>query len=386
MTARRVVCALAVSTVLAAPAPALGVANGRDAPAGRYPWMATLFHRRAGGLLNNEQCGATLIAPDRLLTAAHCVEGLAPNQVRIYLGLDRLTQPHRRLLEVAGFSVMPGYRVVPSPVRPHDLQASATANDVALILLGQPVNDVAPLAQASPLDALLSAPGTPVLLLGHGRTRDFGSSPTAPDRGGPSDALRQASQVVQTLAHCRGVFGRLFSAGQLCAIDPLGRPPGGACAGDSGGPLVAADLARGALQLGIVIYGGETQAARCEEGTYPDVYTYVAAVRGFVDQAEPPVAPFSTATPRVVRRAADGRRPRCLRGRWHGDGIRFSYRWEDHRRISPGGNGFLRLAAGSSPLLRAHVRPGAHLACVVTGANRAGHFERSSLAVAIRAS
>jgi hypothetical protein len=143
---------------------------------------------------------------------------------------------------------------------------------------------------------------------------------------------------------------------------------------------VAPDLALEPVQIGIVIYGGETQGARCEAGRYPDVYTQVAFVRDFARQARPPLAPFSTATPRIVRRAADGGRPRCLRGEWAGGGLRFRYRWEDRRRLSPDRRGFLVLARGRSPVLRVRERPGERLACVVIAGNRGGHFARSSRA------
>ena len=33
-----------------------------------------------------------------------------------------------------------------------------------------------------------------------------------------------------------------------------------------------------------MIYGGETQGARCERGRYPDVYTATSGIRGFTDR------------------------------------------------------------------------------------------------------
>ena len=48
-------------------APAQGVVNGSEVDAASVPWFVAL----PGG-------GATLVAPDRLLTAAHCVRGRPP--------------------------------------------------------------------------------------------------------------------------------------------------------------------------------------------------------------------------------------------------------------------------------------------------------------------
>ena len=79
------------------PATAHAIANGDPAPAGTQPWMATIVGKRAGGAVRNERCGATLVAPDRLLTAAHCVEGTGPRQVRVLLGVDHVSTPGREL-------------------------------------------------------------------------------------------------------------------------------------------------------------------------------------------------------------------------------------------------------------------------------------------------
>ena len=268
---RRAACALVLAAGLMTPQAAHAVAHGTPAPAGAYPWMATMVWNRGHDNVSDLHCGATLIAPSRLLTAAHCVEGLRPRAVRVYLGADRLRHPARRALRVARFRTLAGYRVVPSPVRPHDVSASATVNDAALILLAQPVRDVGPVSLAGPLDALLVAPGTPALLLGHGR-RTAAPARRSADRGRPTDALEQAGQSILAPTRCRSAFGRLFARGQLCAQAPAGAVRAGACPGDSGGPLVVTDVLRGPVEVGIVIYGGETQGARCEGGRYPDVY------------------------------------------------------------------------------------------------------------------
>jgi hypothetical protein len=274
--------ALGLAAALALPAPpALGIAHGVGAPAGAYPWMATLVWNRGHDNVRDLHCGATLIAPDRLLTAAHCVAGLRPRAVRAYLGADRLTHPPRGPLRIARFRTLAGYRVVPSPVRPHDFGASATVNDAAVVLLATPVRDVRPVALPGPLDGLLAAPGTAALALGHGRTT-AGPRGRGPDRGAPTDPLRQAGQAILAPARCRAVFGRLFARGQLCAQAPAGAVQAGACPGDSGGPLIVGDVLRGPVEVGIVIYGGETEGARCEGGRYPDVYTSTASLAAFL--------------------------------------------------------------------------------------------------------
>ena len=56
---------LAVAAALLAVAPAEAVVGGKRVDAREVPWFANL----------NGFCGGTLVAPDRVVTAGHCVRG-----------------------------------------------------------------------------------------------------------------------------------------------------------------------------------------------------------------------------------------------------------------------------------------------------------------------
>jgi len=62
---------------LAAPAPAFAVAGGATIDIATVPFTAS-----------TTACTATLIAPDRLLTAAHCVESTDPDRSYVIVGAD----------------------------------------------------------------------------------------------------------------------------------------------------------------------------------------------------------------------------------------------------------------------------------------------------------
>ena len=60
------------------------VVGGLKTPPNRFPWLAGLYQNR------NEEwthtCGGSLISSQHVLTAAHCVEKVVPDKIRVLLG------------------------------------------------------------------------------------------------------------------------------------------------------------------------------------------------------------------------------------------------------------------------------------------------------------
>ena len=113
----RLCIALAAVATCAAAAPAGAVIGGEPLEAKDVPWFTSV-----------SGCGGTLVAPDRLLTAAHCVGGIAPDDMAPTV----VNGEPRTITHVA---MHPGYR--------HS-NGHNYLDDVAIAQLDQPVTSVAP--------------------------------------------------------------------------------------------------------------------------------------------------------------------------------------------------------------------------------------------------
>src|SRR3954451_24621756 len=184
------------------------VFHGAATNPAEIPWFAALYEETATPV-----CGGTLVTPDRVLTAAHCVQGRGPGSFAIAIGDHRF--------KARGIFFPRNYRLIRSPVRPDDYSASASIDDIAVIVLTAPVTDVAPVPIAHPAPA----DREPTTTVGRGITGPSGDQPDAP---------RQAGQQVLPTADCRRLYHRLLHASRhLCTNDPT-PTKAQACPGDSG--------------------------------------------------------------------------------------------------------------------------------------------------------
>jgi hypothetical protein len=198
-------------------APILG---GQPTTVGQFPTVVAI---EAGGGL----CTATLITPEWVLTAAHCIQGASVGSVRVHFGTVNVFQQPGVTRGAAQLIPHPSFNI-----------RSLGKHDIGLIKLSAPVTDITPVPVNLYKD---KAPiGITVTMVGFGTTAAGG-------RG--STGIQMT--VEQTSVACTSFAGS--NDDLLCFSQVSGK---GKCQGDSGGPSFAIVDGR-VTQVGVTSFGDQ---------------------------------------------------------------------------------------------------------------------------------
>jgi len=228
---------------LGCPLTGRAIANGEPATAAQFadetPWAVLLVHGDGPA-----GCTGSLIAPQFVLTAAHC----ASDGLTVLYG-SRSREAARRVV-VREVIRHPGYTSQP------------ITNDLALLRLAYPLH-VRPVPIATRAESWdLIRPGAEATIVGWGAT---------PGVAGRPDLLHRADIR----------FEEVRIMGTHIAYTA---PRGGPCTGDSGGPLLITGHDGKPVLVGIAsVTGGNL----CDTGGGLAGYTHVAALQAFIREHVP---------------------------------------------------------------------------------------------------
>jgi secreted trypsin-like serine protease len=370
---RLLVWAVALGALLCA-APAHAVVGGFRAGDGEYPWAASIVVAGQPAVGDNPHfCGGTVIATNRVLTAAHCVdpggrEQLTPSSVEVIVGQTSLCAGAAISpvcpasdVNVNGNALTPyatGRRLAVSAISLHPLaDVDHYYGDVAILTLAGTVDpsEVMPVvseaganavSDTTPATADAWGADTPMYVLGWGTVcwsgSQCGQSNVLRWSGGSSGA--NALLPRQTDAYCASAYGSAFrSSDMLCAgaTTGAGSVPD-SCRGDSGGPLLkladnskdgptTATTASLWRLVGVVSWGPDGCGVAGQPGVYARLGS--AALSGYVADPAPPSMPAPAAAPAgpsITGSYQAGGEITCNAGTWTG-ATSFSFKlWKDN--------------------------------------------------------
>ena len=213
-------------------------------------------------------CTGSLIAPDRVLTAAHCVRSSKPRRMRVIVGSPWSAGPRAR----------PSYRVRRVRIDP-DYRPRLDRRDVAVITLRTPTTAPAVELATARESAAATRTGKQVYSAGWGARSPWGLR--------LAKRLKSTRELVYSNRTCQRYYLKsgFDSRSMICVLGVRASRLRSrfslattSCSGDSGGPLIA--RTRAGLRLVGVVSAGPLPC-----GSAPSIYARVSAELGFIRRA-----------------------------------------------------------------------------------------------------
>jgi trypsin len=227
------------------------IVGGTVAHTADTPWAIQLSNSGSPDA-TGEYCGSTLVAANKIVTAAHCTTEPASTYTAIQ-GRDVLSDKSTgKESKISNIWVDPQYGQQPG-------------HDVAVLTLATPFDGVPTLALET--DKAADKVGAASIVYGWGDTEGTG----------PADTFQKVDVPVLGDAYCAKAYASegYTADGEICA----GYAEGGkdSCQGDSGGPLVLNGRLFGVVSWGV----GCADAGN--PGVYAEVATYAAELQQQID-------------------------------------------------------------------------------------------------------
>ncbi|XP_077306221.1 serine protease 33-like [Lithobates pipiens] len=251
----------AADSVCGSPSVSSRIVSGTNSMDGAWPWQVAVLAETVNG---HTLCGGSLISPEWVMTAAHCIHRpIRVSNYKVYLGMYQLNviSSHTVLANVSSIIVNNNYITI------------GGRGDIALVRLATAVNYTEFIMPICLPSSTTTFPcGTECWVTGWGARYSGGSSV-------PYGTLQEVMVPLIDRNTCQRMY---YNGGgsitiqydQICA----GYKNGGkdSCQGDSGGPLVC--KVRGIwYQVGVVSSG-----IGCASPNFPGIYTKVMSYQTWI--------------------------------------------------------------------------------------------------------
>ncbi|XP_049634302.1 suppressor of tumorigenicity 14 protein [Suncus etruscus] len=237
------------------------VVGGKNADEGEWPWQVSLHAQDQGHV-----CGASLISPDWMVSAAHCYtdeSGFSysdPKKWTAFLGLHDQSKRNAAGVQKLGLK-----RIIRHP----SFNDYTFDYDIALLELEKSAEYSSTVRPICLPDTTHSFPtGKAIWVTGWGHTKEGGS---------PAVILQKGEIRVINQTTCEKLLPQQITPRMMC----VGYLSGGvdSCQGDSGGPLSSVEAEGRIFQAGVVSWGDG-----CAQKDKPGVYTRLPVFREWIKE------------------------------------------------------------------------------------------------------